>query len=156
MNKFLSTSLLATALLVPAIVSVAPASAAPDRPLKCVASDPIDVLVNSGADSVTITDDPSTAGNNFGCYTNLAVMAGDTITFDYTGTCGGGVPRVFVRFAGGASENTFNHLNCTPGSITYTLTNSGRIKSFAFINDRGDGGTVTYSNLVINGTRINF
>ena len=67
---------------------------------------------------------------------------------------------MFVRFAGGASENTFDTGTCvsdgTTGTATYTLVNSGNIKSFAFINDRGDSGTVTYSNLAIAGTTVDF
>ena len=133
---------------------------APDKPLKCVASDPAYVTVDSAADSVTIIDNPATGGNNFGCYTNLKVSPGDIVTFSYTGTCGGGVPRLFLRFAGGQSENTFDsNPTCSgsePGTVTYALTNGGQIKSFAFINDRGDGGAVTYSDLTINGTAINF
>ena len=153
----------AIALGVMALVAPTAASAAPptnDKPLKCVASDPADVVVDSSTDTVTITDDPATFGNNFGCYTNIKVMAGDTITFDFTGGCGGGVPRVFVRFAGGDSENTFDTGTCTSdgttGTASYTLVNSGKIKSFAFINDRGDGGTITYSNLMIGDTFVNF
>ena len=107
--------------------------------------------------SNTITDDMA-GGSNFGCYTNIKVAAGDTITFSYTGGCGGGVPRVFVQFAGGLSENTIDSdptcTNSAPGTVTYTLVNSGKIKSFAFINDRGDGLTVTYSGLTIAGTVI--
>ena len=163
MRRILIASLSAAALIAPVFLGVAPASAAPDKDLKlkCVSSDPEDVVVVSETNTVTITDDPSTGGNNFGCYTNLAVMTGDIVTFDYTGVdCGGGVPRVFFNFNGGKSENTFDsNPTCSgpvPGTITYTLVNSGRIKSFAFINDRGDGSTVTYSNLVINGTRIDF
>lgn len=145
------------ALIVPSAAQAAPAN---PKPLKCVSSDPTDVVVDSTTNTVTITDDPSTGGNNFGCYTNIKAVAGDTITFDFTGTCGGGVPRVFVRYAGGTGENTFDTGTCvsdgTTGSVTYTLANSGNIKSFAFINDRGDSGTVTYSNLVIAGTTVDF
>ena len=145
------------ALVAPSAAQAAPAS---PKPLRCVSSDPADVMVDSSTNTVTIKDDPTTGGNNFGCYTNLKVVAGDTITFDFTGTCGGGVPRLFLRFAGGASENTFDNVTCvsdgTGGTITYSLVNSGNIKSFAFINDRGDSGTVTYSNLVIAGTTIDF
>lgn len=137
---------------------VAPSASAatPTKPLKCVASDPVLVQVDSANDSVAITDD-KVLGNNFGCYTNITVTAGDTITFNYLGICGGGVPRLYIRFAGGQSENTFDGELCsTDGTVTYLLKNSGKIRSFAFINDRGDGSTVTYSNLVIDGNRINF
>ena len=137
-------------------VAPSASAAAPTKPLKCVASDPAFVLVDSENNSVTITDN-AVGGNNFGCYTNITVTAGDTITFNYLGTCGGGVPRLFIRFTGGQSENTFDNQPCsTNGTVTYLLQNSGKIKSFAFINDRGDGSTVTYSNLVIAGQRIDF
>jgi hypothetical protein len=159
-RKLLITSLLATALAGSAVIGITPASAAPAKGHGCMASDSGDVTVDSAADSVTIKDDPSTGGNNFGCYTNLKVSAGDVITFSYTGTCGGGVPRLYVQFADGTGENTFDsNTTCSgsaPGTISYTLVNGGRLTSFAFINDRGDSGTVTYSNLVIDGNRINF
>lgn len=145
----------------------APASAAPaapGKPLKCFASDGSDVKVDKKTNTVAITDDVSTGGNNFGCLTNIEVMAGDTVTFSHDTTCGGGVPRVFLRFTGGvSSENTFDgNVACTSavpgtlGTVSYTLKGSGTIDAFAFINDRGDGGTVTYSNLVIDGNVIDF
>jgi hypothetical protein len=160
MRKTLIAPAIALGLVALVVPSAAQAAPANPKPLKCVASDPADVIVNSTTNTVTIEDDPSTGGNNFGCYTTIKAEAGDTITFDFTGTCGGGVPRVFVRFAGGAGENTFDNGTCTSdgttGSVTYDLVNSGNIKSFAFINDRGDGGTVTYSNLNIAGTIVDF
>lgn len=146
-------------------VSANPPAAKPGKTstLKCFASDPADVVVNSDTNTVTITDDPTTGGNNFGCTTNIVVTAGDTITFNHDTTCGGGVPRVFVRFTGSTGgENTFDTGTCTDrtdtslGTVTYTLMNSGKIRTFAFINDRGDSGTVTYSNLVIAGNVIDF
>jgi hypothetical protein len=146
----------------------APASAAPNTYAgpgggrQCEASDSRDVTVNSATNTVAVTDDPITAGNNFGCYTNLSVAAGDTITFQHDAVCGGGVPRVLVGFKDGHYENTFDTGSCTSptagglGSASYTLARSGKIRVFAFINDRGDSGTVTYSNLVIDGNVINF
>lgn len=143
----------------------APASAAPGKPLKCFASDGSDVRVDKKTNTVAIFNDTSTGGNNFGCLTDIAVIAGQTVTFSHTSTvCGGGVPRVFIRFAGGVpSENTHddNLLNCTVavgdtlGTQSYVLKSSGTIDAFAFINDAGDG-TVTYSNLVIAGNVIDF
>jgi hypothetical protein len=158
------TALIAPALTLGLMALVAPtaANAAPPttKELRCVASDPSDVTVDSDADSVTIKDDTSTAGNNFGCYTQIKASAGDTITFVFTGACGGGVPRLFVRFAGGAGENTFDTGTCVSdgsnGTVTYTLVNSGNIKSFALINDSGNGGTITYSKVVIAGETVNF
>ena len=163
MRKTLITASLLTPLAVLALaVPASAASATPTKPLKCIASDPAYVVVDSVANSVAIKDNPATAGNNFGCYTNILVTAGQTITFNFTGVCGGGVPRVFVRLTEGASVNTFDTGTCTAGTapllgtVSYTLVQSGRIKSFAFINDRGDDGTVTYSNLVIAGNVIDF
>ena len=150
------------ALALPAAAAAAPVGASGGAGHNCQASDPSEVVVNSDANVVTIQDDPSTLGNNFGCYTNLTVAAGDTITFNHTAQCGGGVPRVLVGFKDGHYENTFDTGSCTsqtstsPGSATYTLLQGGKIRVFAFINDRGDSGTVTYSNLVIAGNVIDF
>ena len=128
---------------------------------KCGVSDRSDVTVNKKTDTVTVRGDTRTAGNNFYCYTNIPVAAGDIVTFDFLGTCGGGTPRVFLQFDGGASgENTFDNGACTQltadtGTVTYTITKAGTITAFAEIHDR-DNGQTTYSNLVIDGTRINF
>lgn len=114
------------------------------------------MTVSSKTNTVTITEDPDTGGNNVGCCTNIEITeAAQTITFDHNASCGGGGPRVYVRFADGASENTFDTGTRTDGPASYTLVNSGKIKSFAFINDRGDGGEVTCSRLVIAGKVIN-
>jgi hypothetical protein len=129
---------------------------------QCVASDPSDVQVNKKTDTVTVHGDTSTDGNNFGCQTKIPVKAGDTVTFDFLGTCGGGTPRVYLQFDGGASagENTFDSGTCTQttantGTATYTITKGGTVTGFAEIHDR-DNGQTTYSNLIIAGTRINF
>lgn len=163
-------TLLTMTLLAPLAMATvaAPASAAPNAYAgpadgrQCEASDPRDVVVDSAANTVTVIDDPNTSGNNFGCYTNLSVTAGDTISFSHTAVCGGGVPRVLVGFKDGHYENTFDTGSCTSvtadtlGTASYTLAESGKIRVFAFINDRGDSGAVTYSNLVIDGNVINF
>ena len=165
MRKALLPLLLVTPLI--AVTLAAPATAAPGKPgapLKCFASDGADVRVDKKTNTVAIKDDPSTGGNNFGCLTDLPVVTGDTITFSHDTACGGGVPRLFIRFADGPSENTFdgNEAGCTSavgstlGTVTYTLKGAGMIDAFAFINDRGDSGTVTYSNLVIDGNIIDF
>ncbi|MEP6630669.1 MAG: hypothetical protein ABJA89_09365 [Lapillicoccus sp.] len=113
-------------------------------------------------DTVTVNGDTSTGGNNFSCYTKIRVTAGDTVTFDFVGTCGGGTPRVYLQFDGGksAGENTFDTGTCTQltpnsGTVTYTIMKTGTVTAFAYIYDR-DNGSATYSNLVIAGTRINF
>ena len=129
---------------------------------QCGVSDRADVDVDRKTDTVTVRGDTSTGGNNFFCYTDIPVLAGDTVTFDFLGTCGGGVPRVFLQFDGGAAagENTFDAGTCTmssagAGTATYTITKNGTITGFAEIHD-SDNGQTTYSNLVIAGTRINF
>ena len=129
---------------------------------QCVASDRSDVQVNKKTDTVTVRGDTSTLGNNLSCQTNIPVTAGDTVTFDFLGTCGGGTPRVYLQFDGGASagENTFDSGTCTQttantGTATYAITKSGTVTGFAEIHDR-DNGQTTYSNLIIAGTRINF
>ncbi|MEO7234157.1 MAG: hypothetical protein ABIW80_02155 [Lapillicoccus sp.] len=129
---------------------------------RCSASDPADVTVNKTTDTVTVNGDTSTGGNNFSCYTKIRVTAGDTVTFDFIGTCGGGTPRVYLQFDGGksAGENTFDTGTCTQltdntGRVTYTIMKTGTVTAFAYIYDR-DNGSATYSNLVIAGTRINF
>ena len=166
--------LFAAGLASPASASVARSGPTAPDVSRCVASDPADVDVDSEINSVVIRFDEATAGNNFGCYTNrLTVAAGDTITFNHTSTvCGGGVPRLFFRFNGNRSGNTHdgNLENCTvassatpvagtpfvPGTVTYTFTESGQIKSFAFINDSGAVPRIRYSNLVIAGNVIDF
>lgn len=165
-NTLITTALVAplamVALAIPAAAAPAPSGASSGVGHNCQASDPEDVAVDRDSNTVTITDDPSTRGNNFGCYTNLTVQAGDTITFNHTAQCGGGVPRVLVVFKDGHLENTFDTGDCTSatsgslGTATYTLQEGGKIRVFAFINDRGDSGTVTYSNLVIAGNSIDF
>ena len=165
MRKALLPLLLVTPLI--AVALATPATAAPGvpgKPLKCLASDGADVRVDKKANTVAIFNDTTTGGNNFGCFTDLAVVAGDIITFSHTSTvCGGGVPRLFIRFADGTSDNTHdgNLDNCTVavgstlGTQTYSIKVTGTITAFAFINDAGEG-TVTYSNLVIDGNVIDF
>ena len=162
--------LFAAGLASPASASVARSGPTVPDLSRCVASDPQFVDVDSEINAVVIIDNPSTGGNNFGCYTNrLTVTAGDTITFNHTSTvCAGGVPRLFFRFNGNRSGNTFdNNPACTvssapgstsfvPGTVTYTFTESGQIRSFAFINDSGSGSRIRYSNLIIAGNVIDF
>ena len=164
--------LFAAGLVVPASASVARSGPTVPDVSRCVASDPQYVEVDSEINAVVVFY--GTGGNNFGCYTNrLTVAAGDTITFNHTSTvCGGGVPRLFFRFNGNRSGNTHdgNLGNCTvasdatpvagtpfvEGTVTYTFTESGQIRSFAFINDSGEVDRIRYSNLVIAGNVIDF
>src|SRR6478609_5787139 len=144
-------------------LSLSAAQAAPPVAKGCQASDRSDVQVDKKADTVTVKGDTSTLGNNYSCATNIAVQTGDPVTFDFIGSCGGGTPRVYLQFDGGAAagENTFDTGTCTMnaagtgGSVTYAVMKSGTITGFAPIYDR-DNGSATYSNLVIDGTHIKF
>lgn len=143
--------------------SLGAAQAAPGGPnvKQCKASDRSDVQVDKKADAVTVFGDTTTAGNNYGCYTSIPVVTGDTVTFSYTGTCGGGTPRVYLQLDGGATpgENTFDTGTCTQsgdgGTVSYTIKQSGTVTAFALIYDR-DNGSTTYSDLVIAGSRIDY
>lgn len=145
-------------------LSLSAAQAAPPVAKGCQASDRTDVQVNKKTDAVTVKGDTSTFGNNYSCYTNIAVTTGDLVTFDFIGTCGGGTPRVYLQFDGGAAagENTFDSGTCTmnpdgtSGSVTYSVMKTGTITAFALIYDRDNDGSATYSNLVIDGTPIKF
>jgi hypothetical protein len=155
----------ALAVMAFAVVGVSASSASASSAVnakKCGVSDRSDVTFDRKTDSITVRGDLSTGGNNFYCYTDIPVEAGDTVTFDFLGTCGGGTPRVYLQFDGGATagENTFDSGTCTQltantGTVTYTIMKSGTITAFAAIHDSDDGQT-TYSNLVIADTRINF
>ena len=141
----------------------------PPPPLTCTENqNPTDadtVIRDSANNTVTITGsgDPS-PGSSLECETSIPVTAGQTISFSYTmgaGTspCGGGVPRLFVVFADGTtSENTINSdpecANSTPGAVSYTLTNSGTVTAVGFVYDRGDAGSVTYSNAKVGGVTL--
>ena len=157
--------LLAVALAAPATAATGALGSGSSQGNSCESSDPSKILVNSATDTAAVTGNVVTFGNYFGCYTNIQVKAGDTITFshDTAAYCGGGAPRVFVSYKDGFTENTHdgNLSNCVPavggalGTVTYTLTHTGKIRTFAFISDR-DNDTITYSKLVIAGNVINF
>lgn len=164
MIQRVTASLATTAIVILSLAAInSPAQAAnPVNAKSCGASDRSDVKVNKKTDTVTVYADPSTAGNNFYCYTDIPVVAGDEVSFTFIGTCGGGVPRVFLQFDGGmaAGENTFDTGTCTMtstsgGTASYTVTKAGTITAFAMIHDVLTGST-TYSNLVIDETRIDF
>lgn len=155
----------ALAVMALAVVGVSASSASAANAVnakKCGVSDRSDVTFDRKTDTITVRGDVSTFGNNFYCYTDIAVEEGDIVTFDFLGTCGGGTPRVYLQFDGGESdgENTFDTGTCTQttantGTVTYSIMKSGTVTAFAAIHDSDDGQT-TYSNLVIAGTRINF
>ena len=169
MFKRLLISLAVMAFAVVGFSSLGPAQAAP-KPASngvtaksCGSSDPAYVQANKKTDTVTVVGNISTDGNNFYCYTNIPVTAGDTVTFDFIGTCGGGAPRIYLQFDNGdsAGENTHDAGTCTmnadgtTGSVTYTIMKDGVITAFAAIHDR-DNGQTTYKNIIIGDTKINF
>lgn len=100
---------------------------------------------------------------------NVAVQAGDVISFNvaYSGTavCNAGAPRMFVEVGGNFinSYDVDNSTNCaggtpppnsTNGTITFTVPQNGRIGQAGFVYDNGIAGTVTFSNLKIDGRSI--
>ena len=100
---------------------------------------------------------------------NVAVQAGDVISFDVAysngAVCDAGAPRMFVEI-GGVFVNSYdvdNSTNCaggtappnsTNGTITFTVPSNGRIGQAGFVYDNGIAGTVTFSNLKIDGVSI--
>lgn len=163
-KRVLATLALTTITIVGPSFSAAEAAPGGPNAKACKASDRTDVQVDKKTDTVTVNGDTSTFGNNYSCVTNIPVTAGDTVTFSFVGTCGGGAPRVFLQFDGGAvpgsGENTFDTGTCTmtsdnAGTVSYTIAKAGTVTAFALIHDR-DNGSTTYSNLVIDGTTIDF
>lgn len=100
---------------------------------------------------------------------NVAVQAGDVISFDVAysngAVCNAGAPRMFVEI-GGAFVNSYdvdNSTNCaggtappnsTNGTITFTVPSNGRIGQAGFVYDNGIAGTVTFTQLKIDGRTI--
>jgi hypothetical protein len=134
-------------------------------PLVCTRNG--DVELDSARNTVAVTDVDAPTPEEFGgsslqCEADLTVVAGDRITFDYTienGSCGGGIPRIYVVIDGDY-YNTFdgNPGQCgVNGTVTYTISVSGTITEVAFVSDRQDGAysTVTYSNAKIAGLTLN-
>jgi hypothetical protein len=123
------------------------------------------VVLDADDDTVTITGTGAdTPGSSLECTTEFEVEAGDTITFDYvmgddTDPCGGGVPRVFV-VVDGTVYNTFDDdPDCSDQSgttITYTLPVGGTVTHIGLVYDRQDTGSVTYSNVEVGGTAVDF
>ena len=114
---------------------------------------------DSATNTVTATGTgPDSAGSSVQCTTSIPVTEGDTISADYvfapgTATCGGGVPRLYVLIDG-TYYNTFddNPNTCEAGTTELVLPVSGTVTEVGFVYDRGDAGTVTYSNATIGGT----
>jgi hypothetical protein len=121
------------------------------RPLVCEVIGTVER--DRGANEVTVTGTgPGSDGSALQCTTDIDVSAGDTISFDYTfgentDPCGGGVPRLYAVIDG-KYFNTFddnpNECEATTGSFTLPVT--GTVTEVGFVYDRGDFGSVTYSN----------
>ncbi len=134
-------------------------------PLTCVENedDPDTVSVNSAANTVTIKGSgPDSAGSALQCDANIAVTAGDTISVDYvfgaeTAPCGGGVPRMYV-IIDGTVYNTFddNPTTCEATSSSLVLEVSGTVTEIGVVYDRGDDGSVTYSNAMVGDVVVDF
>jgi len=117
------------------------------------------VVVNSETDEVTISGGgEGTPGSSLECNPDdFEVVAGDKIVFTYergenTPACGGGVPRIFVILEG-TEYNTINgDPECTQAdgsTITYELPASGTVSWIGIVYDRGDFGSITYSDISI-------
>ena len=132
-------------------------------PLRCEENEdtPNTVTRDSAKNTVTVAGSGAgSAGSNLACATNIAVSAGDTITFDYDVTgapdvCGGGVPRVYVVIGGTYYNTHDDNPGCLPGEVTYVIPVSGTVTEVGFVYDRGDSGSVTYSNTKIGGVALN-
>jgi hypothetical protein len=94
---------------------------------------------------------------------NVAVQAGDVISFKYVlsngAQCAAGSPRMFVEI-GGAFPNSWDQnigagTQCgTGGVVTFTAPSNGRIGQAGFVYDNSIPGTVTFSELKIDGKTI--
>jgi len=135
-------------------------------PLVCTENEdtPGTVTRNSRENTVTITGSgPGSPGSALQCATGIRVTAGDTVSFSYelaegTDPCGGGVPRLFVVLDG-QYYNTFDgDPDCSEANgntITYAVPVGGTVTEVGFVYDRGDVGSVTYSNATIDGVTLN-
>lgn len=102
---------------------------------------------------------------------NKVVQAGDvisfTVQFGANAFCVGGAPRVFVEMQGQfynsfdqatpcANNTAPDAANNTNGTISFTVPVNGRIGQAGIVWDNGNTGTVTITNLTIDGDVIEF
>jgi hypothetical protein len=127
-------------------------------PLTCTTSG--NVVLDSATNTVKITGTgPGTAGSSLECATNIPVTTGQQVTFNYelgagTNPCGGGVPRMFVLINGTYYNTIDSDPECSsqaPGTVTFTIPVTGTVTSVGFVYDRGDTGSVTYTNATVGG-----
>ena len=135
-------------------------------PLLCTENEntPGTVTRTSRKNTVTVTGSgPGSAGSALQCATDIAVTAGDTVSFSYelaegTDPCGGGVPRLYVLI-GDTYHNTFDgDTDCSEANgstITYRIPVRGTVSEVGFVHDRGDFGSVTYSDATVGGVTLN-
>jgi hypothetical protein len=135
-------------------------------PLTCVENEGGEdtVVRDSRANTVTIAGSgPGSAGSSLECTTNIRVEAGDTVSFTYalgsnTVPCGGGVPRMFVIVDGDPYETINWDPECSQANgntVTYTLPEGGTVTQVGFVYDRGDFGSITYSDATVGGVALN-
>jgi hypothetical protein len=122
------------------------------------------VARNSRENTVTITGSgPGSLGSALQCATDIRVTAGDTVAFSYelaegTAPCGGGVPRLFVVIGGQYYNTLDGEPDCSEAhgnTITYAVPVGGTVTEVGFVYDRGDAGSVTYSDATIGGVTLN-
>ena len=122
------------------------------------------VRLDSRNNTVTVAGSGSpSAGSNLACDTAIDVQVGDLVTFTYalgegTAPCGGGVPRMYVLINGTYYNTIDGDPQCSEAdgnTVTYEIEEAGTIEEIAFIYDRQDFGSVTYSGATIDGVALN-
>ena len=97
------------------------------------------------------------------------IEAGDAITFEYTGPCGGGAPRVYITVNGIIFNTADAAVPCgTDGKVIYelpagavgrlapTTTGGWDVAAAGVVRDSGAEGDVTVKNVYIGGRQVNF
>lgn len=123
------------------------------------------VVVDEDADEVTISGGGTgTPGSSLECDVTFTVDADDTVVFTYelgagTAPCGGGVPRIYVT-VDGTNYNTFDwDHDCSEAegnTITFDIPDDGTLTHIGLVYDRGDFGSITYSDVSVAGMDVDF
>ena len=141
--------------------------AKPPAQLDCVENEntPGTVDLDSDENTVTVTGSgPGSLGSSLACETAIPVVAGEsTVTFTYTlgeGTdpCGGGVPRMYVLINGTYYNTIDGDPQCEDAAgntVTYTIPVTGTVTEVGFVYDRGDNGSITYSDATVGNVTLN-
>jgi hypothetical protein len=131
-------------------------------PVSCTTIGLVDL--DSANNEVTVTGTgPGTAGSALQCETSIDVTAGDTASFTYelgegTDPCGGGVPRLYFLIDGIYYNTIDGDPECSEAAgntVTYTFPVTGTVTEVGFVYDRGDNGSVTYSDATVGDVEIN-